>query len=412
MNVDVYTLTASARAAIWAQLSETQHDVLQARTLYAGKSQLFNDIYARGSRWRLTAVNIDTRWDQARRNLHAHPHYVCQCGRVVKYQYVLTGAQPPHERLTLGSTHFAQELGIPEDVAREVRQKVNQIQLYMDEVLTYYKWGRRFPRARYEAGLAAGAFQDESDFSRLLADFARADFPLFHLDQLRFERIVTRALNAAAPAQPRPPAPKQVTMRPQTQVALAPASDWPGDSIKLVATLCGGRPARVRQNLASSESASLLEDVQFVAVAAACGVTPPPRLQSSLAVLGQANVSTAEVTALRPAVSRTAVQMKQAAPLLARIWPHNQAILATTAGREQMRQLLKQAAENDRRKHRLRTGQVAKYQAALDQRVATQYARLQAQTPNSAAKFSLDWQATLVRLQTRTLHEIGSGRLG
>lgn len=415
--MEVFTLTAKSRANIWAHLNDAQLDVLRKYTLYASKSQLFNDIYAQGARWRFVGVNIDYHWEQANRNLKKFPHYYCQCGRVVKNQYVLESMTAPHQRLYLGVTHFAQELGIPDAVASEVKKRVNEIQMYMDEVLTYYKWGRRFPAERYALGLQLGAFKEESGFTAKMADFARADFPLFHLDQQRLERLVTRAQNrvttrdSGASVAPISTAKLQVT---QKKKVTAAESAPTGDTRQLIAHFCGCRVIDLRRQFKQTLAiAALEEDLFLLALATDCGIEATGvQLHTLLAHLKQKSLSQETIRALTMQVTRGATQLRREQPLLMRLLLHNRAAAGTKSGRAQMRRILTQNAANQQRKHHLRTEQIARYQTVLAERVATQFARIQAGGADASAKFSLDWQYTLQRLQERTLYEVGAGRLG
>jgi hypothetical protein len=413
--MEVFTLTAKARAAIWAQLNDTQLAVLQQYTLYASKSQLFNDIYAQGAHWRFVGVNIDYHWEQQHRDLQKFPHYYCQCGRVVKNQYVLEAVATPHKRIYLGVTHFAQELGIPAAVASEVRKRVNTIQMYMDEVLTYYKWGRRFPAARYQTGQALGVFNDDGVFAEKLADFARADFPLFHLDQQRFDRLLLRQQNQRT-TPPVAPAKRVHSVQSQpVQQAAPPANSQSRVSeanLQLVAQFCGCSMADLRRH--TLQLSAVFNELVFIAQAADCGIdvlAGAPELQGLCAQLHQQSLADASVRRIGSVVQRVANHIRREQDLFMRLAANNQTAIVTEAGRAQIKRILTQNAANQRRKHKLRTDQIARYQAELAKRVAVQYARAQTAAGDAHVKDTLEWQYTLQRLQERTLYEVGSGRI-
>lgn len=414
--MDVFTLTAKSRAAIWAQLSDDQLDVLRKYTLYASKSQLFNDIYAQGARWRFVGVNIDYHWEQRPRDLRKFPHYHCQCGRVVKNQYVLEAVAAPRKRIYLGVTHFAQELGIPDAVASEVRKRVNAIQMYMDEVLTYYKWGRRFPTEAYAKGQALGVFNDEGTFAAKLTDFAHADFPLFHLDQQRFDRLLLRVQNQMATkssVRVAQPAVKVVAQKKQQSTDVSDEQALPGDALKLMARFCACTVYDLRRLFKLMPE--LAADLYLIALAADCDVNVEAgsaQLRSALGHLRQKTLSAETQRSIKTTVQRSAARIRQYQALLMRLLAHNREAAGTKSGRAQMHRILKQNAANQRRMHNLRTEQIARYQAELAKRVATQFARVQKSGADTDAKFTLDWQYTLQRLQERTLYEVGSGRLG
>jgi hypothetical protein len=413
--MEVFTLTAKARAAIWAQLNDTQLAVLQQYTLYASKSQLFNDIYAQGAHWRFVGVNIDYHWDAQHRDLRKFPHYYCQCGRVVKNQYVLEAVAAPHKRIYLGVTHFAQELGIPAAVASEVRKRVDSIQMYMDEVLTYYKWGRRFPAARYQTGQALGVFNDDGVFADKLADFARADFPLFHLDQQRFDRLLLRQQNQRITPSVAPAKRANSVQSQRVQQAAPLVQAQPGISDanwELVAQFCACSMADLRRH--TVQLSGVFNELVFIAQAAACGIdvlTGAPELPGLCAQLHQQSLADASVQRFGSTVQRVAGRIRREQDLFMRLAANNQAAVATQAGRAQIKRILTQNAANQRRKHKLRTDQIARYQEELAKRVAVQYARVQAAAGDASVKDTLEWQYTLQRLQERTLYEVGSGRI-
>jgi hypothetical protein len=331
----------------------------------------------------------------------------------VKNQYVLEAVAAPHQRIYLGVTHFAQELGIPAAVASEVRKRVNTIQMYMDEVLTYYKWGRRFPAERYTRGRSLGAFSDDGAFAVKLADFARADFPLFHLDQQRFEQRLLRVQNEAARSEAAvKPVPTTMAVQAAT-VATPKATALPGDALQLIARVCACSVPDLRRYFKQAPERE--RDLFLLALAADCGIdvrSSSPQLTTVLTHLRQKTLSADTARILHSTVQRAAARVRREQALLVRLLEHNQAAAGTKSGRAQMRKILAQNTANQRRKHNLRTTQIARYQEELAKRVATQFARVQQSGADTDAKFSLDWQYTLQRLQERTLYEVGSGRLG
>lgn len=136
------------------------------------------------------AVNIDYDWDLRKTSKRCSPPLRCVCGRRLCYQYELESVKQPSRHVCLGSTHFAEHLGIPVAVAQEVRNNVNQIQSLMDEVLIRYRAGERFPAhfiGRVDAGVLL--LEDEPFRKRVLA-YRRVDLPLTAVDKGRLRRLI------------------------------------------------------------------------------------------------------------------------------------------------------------------------------------------------------------------------------
>lgn len=180
--MEITTLTATERNNIWRMLDRQQQEVFLKYMRIQMSDRLLNQTFSGAARWRLYAVNIDYDWDARKAGLASRPPLKCACGRPLRYQYEIESIGRAQKHVKLGSTHFAQHLGIPAAVATEVRHKVNHIQSVMDEVLVKFKHGERFPK-RFNDKISDGMLLLASEsFAQRVLDFQRVDFPIkFHL---------------------------------------------------------------------------------------------------------------------------------------------------------------------------------------------------------------------------------------
>ena len=61
----------------------------------------------------------------------------CECGRPLRYQYILINLKTKEKR-SLGETHFQEELGIPDHIAKAVIKGIHEIHYEYDELLQKY----------------------------------------------------------------------------------------------------------------------------------------------------------------------------------------------------------------------------------------------------------------------------------
>ncbi|WP_155286154.1 hypothetical protein [Lacticaseibacillus zhaodongensis] len=358
--METFTMTARNRAQMWAQLNAQQLTVLQKYSMYALKSQMFNQIYARGAQWTLVDVRTDYHWDEHKAGRKAAGRLHCMCGRVVKHQYVLQSVTDHRRVVRLGITHFEQEMGIPQAIASEVHQRLNQVELYMDEILTYYKRGRRFPAGLYQEAQARGVLAqnvDATSFAAKMADFAAADFPLFHVDQQRLTQYVLAARAVAS----------------QERVVRAP---------QVVAGEQRGQASAPKRQVSVEEGA----------VTNFARRLWPERKRSEL----------------------TVANLWREQPVLKRLWLHDPAALQkfSSAQIAQLRTILQQDVSNRSRLRRLAKPARNYYDAHYPAVVAAQFTQFRKdQADDGALKYSLAWQATLQKLQSRCLFEATRGQV-
>lgn len=145
----IYALSAEERSLIWSQLTPKQREVFDFYTMQQFNSKLLTRSFRISSRWKLVTVHIDRQWEMRKRTKNRSGYQYCQCGKPLKYQYEIEAINNSKRHLCLGSTHFAEHAGIPVKVAIEIQKHLNQIQIYMDEILYRYREGERFPEDRF-----------------------------------------------------------------------------------------------------------------------------------------------------------------------------------------------------------------------------------------------------------------------
>ncbi|WP_390409719.1 hypothetical protein [Lacticaseibacillus jixiensis] len=181
--MQIYTLPALERSQVWTQLTPKQKEVFNTYTMARVSSELLTRSFQMSSKWRLISVNIDYGWEMRKKTGNHHGYQYCECGRKLKYQFELESVINPKQHLLLGSTHFAEYAGIPLAIALEIQDHVNEIQIYMDEILYRYKRGERFPQDSYNFAIRHQLVDPTSHFGTKLADFQQSDLPLFHTDK-------------------------------------------------------------------------------------------------------------------------------------------------------------------------------------------------------------------------------------
>lgn len=192
----IYPLSAEKRSLIWTQLTPQQKEVFNFYTMQQFTSKLLTRSFRISSCWKLISVNIDYGWDIRRKNKIRSGYQYCECGRPLKYQYEIEATNNSRRHLFLGSTHFAEHAGIPVKVAIEIRKGMNEIQIYMDEILYRYRKGERFPEEQFGYLFKNGVLKKTTDFNKKMNQFRDAGLPLFHVDKKSMLRLANRFKNS------------------------------------------------------------------------------------------------------------------------------------------------------------------------------------------------------------------------
>jgi hypothetical protein len=69
----------------------------------------------------------------------------CLCGRSLRHEYILFNKKTK-EKVSIGSTHFIEELNIPNDIAKDVLKGIHNIDYDIDEILSKLKNGWSLPK--------------------------------------------------------------------------------------------------------------------------------------------------------------------------------------------------------------------------------------------------------------------------
>ena len=185
--MEIYTLTDEKRRKILSKLKYHQIQTLSDFTMYKVKSEMITNNFIAASDWHLVDIQEDPFW-KLRYTDNAPGKYVpklkCYCGKTLRYQYVLESRNG--KQLYLGKEHFMQHAGIPQKIANQIHEKVNDIMIFRDEILVKYDRGERFPLKEYRILDKSGMiFEFGEDFRYKLRRFRDANLPLFHVDENR-----------------------------------------------------------------------------------------------------------------------------------------------------------------------------------------------------------------------------------
>lgn len=183
-------LKRDERNKILSELTLEQSQAYWNVVAYRASDRLLTRIFQGSAAWRFFALNIDYEWD---RNKNAERHsqpLKCMCKRHLRYQYEFESVSNPKQHVFLGSTHFAEHLGIPMSVAKEIRANINQVQSLMDEILIKLRMGQDFPK-RLKVEIQAGKLHGQGNkFTQAIHAFMHADLPLSDVMERRLRRIL------------------------------------------------------------------------------------------------------------------------------------------------------------------------------------------------------------------------------
>ena len=185
--MEIYTLTDEKRRKILSKLKYHQIQTLSDFTMYKVKSEMITNNFIAASDWHLVDIQEDPFW-KLRYTDNAPGKYVpklkCYCGKTLRYQYVLESRNG--KQLYLGKEHFMQHAGIPQKIANQIHEKVNDIMIFRDEILVKYDRGERFPLKEYRTlDRSRMIYEFGEDFRYKLRRFRDANLPLFHVDESR-----------------------------------------------------------------------------------------------------------------------------------------------------------------------------------------------------------------------------------
>lgn len=179
-------LTREQRLVLWQTLTPLQQETLQSVKKYQIQSFFLTENLLKDDEW----LFVDFRENPYYPGGAEESKLYCRCGRELKYQFVLASKQTG-EKLTLGSTHFAQHTGIDPKVAQQVQAGVHQLDRGIDLILRNVDRGLTFSQRYYHHFINRGLKNQCSQaFLNRLTAFAKADLPLYEEDNQRLVHLL------------------------------------------------------------------------------------------------------------------------------------------------------------------------------------------------------------------------------
>lgn len=179
-------LTIKERLEVYARLTKSQRELIDAHRKYLIKSEFLKDSYLKASDWEFQDLKIDLNYPEKELNQSL---LYCECGRRLKYQYIVKSKESG-KIMGLGSQHFKDHLKIPQQVATEIINRLNNVDFALDELLLLKRYGVEFPEKLWEV-YAYKLYQlqqinKEYDIKFSLAhrliDFREVDMPIYVTD--------------------------------------------------------------------------------------------------------------------------------------------------------------------------------------------------------------------------------------
>lgn len=181
------TLTVKNRQEIYQRLTKPQRELIEVHKKYRMGSFFLNHHYLIDEKWSFETVNIDENYN---RKLKRYNLY-CQCGKAVKYQFILKSKETEAE-IALGITHFTDHLGVSPAVASEIKKGINQVDMALDELLWLKEKKYAFPEDLWQQYLFT-LYRNQQlvapvEVNQVLAErvltFRVAEMPIFVADYL------------------------------------------------------------------------------------------------------------------------------------------------------------------------------------------------------------------------------------
>lgn len=170
-------LTTEQRQAIWQKLTPLQKETLQEFKKYQMQSLFLTENFLKDNEWQFADFKENPLYPYDEEN-----KLFCRCGRELKYQFVLVSKQTG-EKLALGSTHFAQHIGVDPKIAQQIQTGTHRLDRGVDLVLAQVDKGLHFPQRYYNHFTNRGLKSNcSATFLKRLAAFAKADLPLYDED--------------------------------------------------------------------------------------------------------------------------------------------------------------------------------------------------------------------------------------
>lgn len=184
----VVVLSEKDRREIFNELTSEQIRVIRKYVLDATKSELLTKHFMRGINWELVDLGYDPLFKKKLSKRKYNPTLYCSaCGKSLKYQYVIRSLQTGYVE-SLGETCLNQRTGISLNIAKEVHESKQVINVFQDEILLLVHIGKVFPINMYKkVHDINGDVGWSNTFRNRILEFKRANLPLFHKDYSKLE---------------------------------------------------------------------------------------------------------------------------------------------------------------------------------------------------------------------------------
>ena len=193
---DFRPLTIKERLEIYVKLTKKQRELIDAHRKYLVRSEFLKDNYLSVSDWEFIDLKIDEKYPK----VHEETKMLyCQCGRRLKYQY-LVKSKSTGESMGLGIQHFKDHLNIPQQVASEIVQRLNNVDFALDELLWLKRKGIEFPNGLWEKYVflfyqnqyTDNPFPFNDQLAQRFTDFKEANMPIYIADFNLVNQEITR----------------------------------------------------------------------------------------------------------------------------------------------------------------------------------------------------------------------------
>lgn len=184
--VNFRPLLIRERHEIYVRLTKNQRKLIDEHRKYLIRSEFLRDSYLKTSDWEFQDLKIDSFYP------HEHPNQkklYCKCGRRLKYQYLIKSKETG-ETIGLGIQHFKDHLNIPQEVASEITDRLNNVDLGLDELLWLKRQGTEFPEELWvnyayylnSCQLSNKTYEVNVPLAQRFADFREAQMPIYLVD--------------------------------------------------------------------------------------------------------------------------------------------------------------------------------------------------------------------------------------
>ncbi len=179
-------LTIKERLEIYVKLTKQQRELIDAHRKYLIRSEFLKDNYLKASDWEFLDLKIDENYPNT---IDEKNKLYCQCGRRLKYQYIVR-SKATNQTMGLGIQHFKDHLNIPSQVAKEIVDRLNNVDFALDELLWLKRRGFEFPEGLWKS-YAFFVYQNQFrkvpydinvSLGRRFADFKEVEMPIYVSD--------------------------------------------------------------------------------------------------------------------------------------------------------------------------------------------------------------------------------------